>query len=202
MKLNYLKWFLLLCFLTTYSFAEPSISQGMAKANVCGACHGIDGISSNLDWPNLAGQHISYLIKQLQDYKTNKTRQDPTMTAFVAGLSDEDIEEISAFYASLSRATCKSKPDSLTRGEEIYKRGDLQKHITACIACHGPDGTGNAQAVFPLLSGQNVKYTIMQLNAFKDSKRHNDINGIMHDISKHMSDEDMQAVADYICSLN
>lgn len=80
--------------------------------------------------------------------------------------------------------------------------GDYAKQITACIACHGPKGTGNAQAGFPALSGQHAQYTILQLELFKDKKRSNDLNGIMRDISAHMSTDDMAAVAYYIQGLH
>ena len=76
------------------------------------------------------------------------------------------------------------------------------KRITACIACHGPQGTGNAQAGFPVLSGQHAAYTVLQLVAFKDGKRKNDLNHIMQDISNRMSKEDMEAVAHYIEALH
>lgn len=200
MKLYYLKWFLcLLLFANTSLFAED-ISIGKNKAMVCSACHGVDGVSINQAWPHLAGQHVSYIVKQLQDYKAGVTRSNPSMTAFVTNLSAEDMQAIAKFYASLHKASCKVNAD-LKRGMDIYRRGDAQKSITACIACHGPDGSGNAQAGFPLLSGQNATYTIIQLKAFKDKKRQNDISAIMHDIAGHMSDADMQAVADYICAM-
>lgn len=196
MKLNYLVCFLLWCLLSVEACAD------FDKTQTCAACHGINGVSSNSEWPNLAGQHATYLIKQLRDYRENKSRVEPTMYAFVNSLNDRDIEDIAKYYASLQPAKCKTRPKKTTRGQEIYTRGDLSKHITACIACHGPDGTGNAQAGFPLQAGQNSYYTVMQLKAFKEKRRHNDINGIMQDISKHLSDDDMQKVADYMCRLS
>lgn len=201
MKFIYLICFLVLSLLTPSIFAEPNLSANLDKTQTCAACHGINGISNNPEWPNLAGQHIEYLIKQLQDYKANKTRQEPTMYAFVSILNDNDIKDIAQYYASLKQSTCHNKFENLARGKKIYTHGDMSKHITACIACHGPDGSGNAQAGFPLLSGQNTNYTINQLKAFKENKRRNDINKIMRDISKHMSKDDIQAVAEYICSL-
>ena len=83
----------------------------------------------------------------------------------------------------------------------MYRGGDFNKHITACIACHGPKGTGNAQAGFPSISGQHAAYTIQQLQDFKEGKRKNDLNSIMRDISARMSIEDMEAVANYIAGL-
>lgn len=172
------------------------------KVALCVACHGQQGVSPNPEWPSLAGQHTSYLIKQLRDYKKGTTRNAPTMTGLVANLSDDDMAELSEFYAKQSLPEGTTPEKYLKRGEQLYRGGDFDKHITACIACHGPKGTGNAQAGFPVLSGQHAPYTIQQLQAFKDQKRSNDLNSIMRDISSRMNQEDMEAVAYYIQGLH
>lgn len=171
------------------------------KATLCTACHGLQGNSSNQEWPNIAGQHSSYLKKQLLDYKKGKTRTAPTMLAIVAGLTDKDIEELSLYYASLPGATGRVPQKYLKRGEVLYRGGDLDKHIAACIACHGPNGHGNKQAGFPVLSGQHATYLRLQLEAFKNKARLNDYNAIMRDISARMDKEDMEAVAFYMQGL-
>ncbi len=174
---------------------------GQDKTAICAGCHGAQGISMNPDWPNLAGQHATYLAKQLRDYQQATTRNAPIMTQLVMQLSQEDINDIAEYYASLPLVKGKTPKKYLARGEELYRRGDLTQHITACIACHGPQGTGNAQAGFPVLSGQQPAYTVQQLMAFKHKTRHNDLNSIMQDISARMSHEDMEAVAFYLLSL-
>lgn len=171
------------------------------KAALCTACHGIQGISLNPEWPNIAGQHSSYLKKQLLDYKEGKTRTAPTMRAIVAGLTEKDIQELSLYYASLPVATGTVPEKYLKRGEALYRGGDLDKHIAACIACHGPNGHGNKEAGFPLLSGQHASYLRLQLDAFKNKTRSNDYNAIMRDISIRMDKEDMEAVAFYMQGL-
>lgn len=181
--------------------AADNANTAPEKAALCMACHGPQGNSTNPDWPNIAGQHSTYLNKQLQDFKQGKSRTAPTMAAIVANLSNEDMAELANYYAKLPVAEASVPEKYLKRGEELYRGGDLNKHITACIACHGPKGTGNAEAGFPLLSGQHAPYTILQLQAFKDKTRHNDLNGIMHDISSRMDPDDMQAVAWYIQGL-
>jgi cytochrome c553 len=125
------------------------------------------------------------------------------MTAISRTLSDDDINNIAEFYAQLPipKSTQVAPDNENTRGETLYRRGDAKTHITACIACHGPAGTGNAQAGFPVLTGQQVNYTIQQLQAFKHAQRANDLNTIMRTISARMSDEDMKAIADYLGSL-
>jgi cytochrome c553 len=173
-----------------------------AKATLCVACHGQQGNSTNPQWPNIAGQHSAYLNKQLHDFKVGKTRNAATMAAIVATLTDEDMLELSDFYAKQPLAQGSMPAKYLKRGEALYRGGDLDKHISACIACHGPRGTGNGQAGFPVLSGQHAPYTIQQLQAFKDKTRTNDLNEIMRDISIRMDKDDMEAVAYYIQGLH
>jgi cytochrome c553 len=172
--------------------AEPN------KALVCTACHGQQGVSSNPEWPNLAGQNEKYFIKQINDLKEGTHRNAPTMAALIATLSSQDIDDLATYYAKIPLAQGATPKKFVQRGEQLYKGGDFDKHITACIACHGPKGTGNAQAGFPVLSGQHAVYTMMQLQAFKDGKRTNDLNHIMQDICSRMNQDDMEAVAHYI----
>lgn len=172
------------------------------KAAMCAGCHGAQGVSSNPDWASLAGQHASYLAKQLHNYKDTNTRNNPIMTSIVTQLSDDDITQIADYYASLPIPKGTTPQQYKTRGEELYRRGDLDKHITACIACHGPHGTGNAQAGFPVLSGQQPAYTVQQLLAFQNKTRSNDLNSIMRDISARMNREDMEAVAHYLAGIS
>ena len=182
-------------------YAAGVYQAGQEKSTVCAACHGATGVSTNPIWPHLAGQSVSYLTKQLNDFKHNKGRADPTMTPMVVNLSEQDIADLAVFYAKQPRPEGSTPKKYLKRGEQLYRGGDFTKHITACIACHGPKGTGNAQAGFPVLSGQQTAYTVLQLQAFKDKKRSNDLNSIMRDISARMSTDDMVAVANYVAGL-
>lgn len=202
MKQNYLKWIITsLLSIAITANAAVDLKIGEDRAQVCGACHGAQGISVNPEWPHLAGQHAAYLIKELHDFKRGDTRNAPTMTPLTAYLTDEDIENIAAYYAQRQRAHGNTPKAYLARGETLYRTGDRSKQITACIACHGPDGKGNAQAGFPMLCGQQPAYTTQQLQAFKSGKRSNDISSIMHNISSHMSDDDMDAVAHYLAGM-
>lgn len=172
-----------------------------AKATLCIACHGQLGNSTNPQWPNIAGQHSNYTNKQLHDFKETR-RNAPTMAAIVSTLTDQDMAELAIYYSKQPIAENSVPKKYLQRGEQIYRGGDIEKHISACIACHGPKGTGNEQAGFPLLSGQHAAYTMQQLQAFKDKVRHNDLNSIMHDIAARMSQEDIEAVSYYIQGLH
>ncbi len=193
-------FFLALC--CTFAMHAAGVYQsGQEKSTVCATCHGPTGVSVNPIWPNLSGQHATYLAKQLADFKQKKGRADPTMAPMVTHLSEQDMADLAIFYAKQPLPEGATPKKYLSRGEQLYRGGDVDKHITACIACHGPKGRGNAQAGFPSLSGQYAAYTILQLQAFKDNKRSNDLNSIMRDISARMSTEDMTAVANYVAGL-
>jgi len=183
-----------------HAAANPQAGEQLAA--VCVACHGAKGISSNPQWPSLAGQHAAYLAKQLQDYQQGKTRSSAIMAPMVANLKEQDILDLADYYANLPLPEGQTPQKYLTRGEQLYRGGDFSKHITACIACHGPRGTGNNQAGFPVLSGQQAVYTMQQLEAFKRGTRSNDLNAIMRDISKRMGKKDMEAVSYYVAGLH
>ncbi|KTC64670.1 cytochrome c4 (plasmid) [Legionella adelaidensis] len=197
---NWILLLLLLC--SSFSYAVGNSKAGEQKSTVCVACHGEKGISSNPQWPSLAGQHYSYLLKQLKDYKEGKTRNSPIMAPVVAPLTEQDMEDLASYYAGLPLPEGATPKEFLQRGQELYRGGDFDKKITACIACHGPKGTGNAQAGFPVLSGQQPVYTTQQLQLFKEGKRSNDFNAIMQDISANMDQKDMEAVANYMAGLH
>ena len=182
-------------------FAAGNYQSGQAKSATCAACHGPFGVSSNPLWPNLAGQHAAYLIKQLQDFKTGGLRHADLMTPFAASLDEKDRADLALFYAKQQPTVSKTMKKREARGEQLYRVGDIEKKITACIACHGPAGTGNEEAGFPALTGQHARYAILQLQAFKDKTRQNDLNQIMQTISARMSTADMTAVADYLAAL-
>lgn len=200
MKKIVLTFLLFLClpFSTQATREHQAIEE---KIKPCIACHGSKGISTHAEWPNLAGQHAAYLVKQLQDYQQHR-RHSAVMSPMVTTLTKADITEMAAFYAALPPPKTSISKKSHPRGEQLYRMGDFRKHITACIVCHGPKGTGNAQAGFPWLSGQHPAYTLQQLQAFKTKERHNDLQGIMHVISTHMDTEDMKAVAYYMRGLH
>jgi len=181
--------------------AADIVSAPPEKATLCVACHGQLGNSANPQWPNIAGQHSAYLNKELHDFKQGGTRSAPTMAAIVTTLNDSDMAQLANYYSKLPLAQGSVPEKYLKRGEQLYRGGDFDKHISACIACHGPKGTGNGEAGFPSLSGQHAAYLIMQLQAFKTKTRHNDLNGIMRDISARMDQTDMESVAYYIQGL-
>jgi len=180
-----------------------SNNVGQASTAPCASCHGQNGQSLNPAWPHLAGQHADYLEKQLHDLKRDESRHiDDAMAPFVAQLTDEDIQNIAAFYAKkpLPPGTHRLRHKN-TRGEELYLQGDPTQHILACVTCHGVSAKGNGLPGFPSLAGQNINYTLNQLNAFKTSARQNDPGHTMQTVTAAMSSEDIYAIAYYLASL-
>lgn len=199
-----LKTFVITCSLliintNIYAAGDPIVGKG--KTALCSACHGTEGVSTTTVWPNLAGQHAEYTRKQLHDFKDEK-RSDPQMSPMVTSLTDEDIDDLSAYYASLEVAHGEAEPENIIDGETLYRAGNPKTGLAACMACHGPGGAGNPAANYPSLSGQHADYTASTLKAFKAETRTNDVKNVMRIISSKMTNEEIEAVSNYIQGLN
>jgi cytochrome c553 len=181
-------------------YAQGNAAAGKEKSEPCAGCHGEDGNSNAPIFPKLAGQHASYLAKQLHEFKTGK-RANPTMTAMAEPLSDADIDDISAYYAQQKITLEKAeKPNPL--GEKIYRTGNASSAVPACTGCHGPDGAGNPSAKFPALRGQYAAYLEKTLSDFKTGERANDANSIMRAIAAKLSNEEIAAVSGFTAELH
>ena len=169
---------------------------------VCAACHSADGNSMLPAFPKLAGQHAEYIAKQLADFKAG-TRTDPTMTGMAAPLSEQDVADLAAYYASNTGSIgSAADAEKAALGQKIFQGGDKAKGISACMACHGPSGAGNPGAKFPALGGQHTAYVIKALKDFRSGTRANDPAKMMRDVAAKMSDSDIEAVAEYIAGLH
>jgi cytochrome c553 len=179
--------------------AKPDIAKGQAKSTeVCGACHTNDGSRGSPANPILQGQHPDYIVKQLTEFKNDK-RSNPVMKGFASTLTEQDMKNVAAFYASKQAKPgfAKSK-DSVALGEKIYRGGLADRSIAACAGCHGPNGAG-IPAQYPRLAGQHGDYTVAQLVAFQTGTRKNSPQ--MTGIAAKMTDKEIKAVADYIAGL-
>lgn len=206
------------------AFAEPNLEAGKEKAEtLCMACHGMGGISTNPIWPNLAGQSAKYTLKQLKDFKSG-ARSNAVMGAQAAMLTDQEMEDVTAYYATLPPPPASTQgrgenPDEmLAEGEALYRGGDLKRGIPACSACHGPTGAGIPPAAFPALSAQHAEYSRMQLIHFQnaanadqqasdsaltpDEMRSNDMNEMMRDVARKLTPRQIEAVTLYIQGLH
>jgi cytochrome c553 len=180
--------------------AEGDPEAGKAKTAACAACHGPDGNSIAPNFPNLAGQHYDYLVKQLEEYRSGE-RQNATMNGLSSMLSDQDIADISAYYAQMTKKGGEADPDKVELGETIYRAGNASSGVAACSGCHGPNGAGNPLAKFPSLDGQKSLYTADQLRYFRDGTRANDAGAMMRGVAGRMTDAEIEAVAAYIQGL-
>ena len=187
-------------FIALINPAYSDVSKGKELSASCVACHGDNGISLNPVWPKLAGQNPKYLTAQLHEFKKGPdgNRNNAVMYGIAMTLSDSDINNLSDYYASLKPTVGVVKDDYLELGRNIYRGGNMDIKMQACISCHGPNGQGNYAAAIPMLSGQHSQYTYQQLKNFQISSRSNDYNKMMRNIVHRMTDEEMKAVASYI----
>lgn len=212
-------------FLLANCALSADIKAGEEKANsICMACHGINGVSQNSIWPNLAGQGRKYIIKQLKDYRSG-ARKSYTMQPQAMILTEEEIENVALFYSSqktpegVAKGVGEEPEKLLALAENLYKGGDLSREIPACSACHNPNGAGIEPAMFPSLSAQHSDYTRTQLLNFKNSaevlnqasdaqpldddhQRANDPNEMMRDVVKKLTPKEIEALSLYLQGLH
>lgn len=177
---------------------DPSKGKVIAE-QVCAACHGADGNSAASANPSLAGQHPDYIIKQLQEFKSQK-RKNAIMLGMATPLSDADMANVAAYFSQQKPKQRGASDKALIEaGKKIYRGGIAAKSVPACMACHGPSGAG-IPSQYPLMSGQHSAYTIAQLKAFRDGERTNNLP--MTEIAAKLSDAEIKAVAEFIQSIH
>ena len=192
------------------ALARGNAEAGAAKAAVCAACHGANGNSVNPEWPNLAGQSARYTAEQLKLFRAGH-RNNAVMYPLAMALTDEDIADLSAYFATLTPTGLEADPATYKAGEALYRGGDRARNIPSCTSCHGPVGLGNSGAGYPALRAQHATYTLKQLADYASDQRYVDIatgtptksrNGhMMSTIAKRLSDDDKRALASYIQGL-
>jgi cbb3-type cytochrome c oxidase subunit III len=188
--------------LTGVAQAAGDAQAGQGKVAVCGACHGVDGNSPAPNFPKLAGQGERYLLKQLHDIKSGN-RQVVEMTGLLNNLSDQDMADIAAYFASQKMSVGAADPKLVERGEALFRGGKLEEGMPACTGCHSPNGAGLAAAGYPHLGGQHAQYVAKQLTDFREGNRTNDGDAmIMRSIAAKLSNKDIEAVSSYIQGLH
>ncbi|MBB3226208.1 cytochrome c553 [Luteibacter sp. Sphag1AF] len=178
-------------------------AQGQGKAAVCGACHGMDGNSTDPQYPKLAGQSEAYIVRQLTDFKAG-TRSNPIMAGFAAPLSPQDMHDIGAYFATKKPLPGVADQALVEQGQTLFRSGDVARGIPACMACHGPDGRGNPGAMYPQLTSQHANYIQATLKAWHDGGAWGtDAHAkIMPPIAQKLDDKDIAALASYIEGLH
>lgn len=193
----------LLVLLSVQGFAKGDASAGQAKSATCAACHGADGNSMVPNWPKLAGQHEPYLLRQIMLIKSG-ARPVPEMAGIVPGLSEQDMADLAAYFASQTGAGGLADESQVALGQRIFRAGNAESGVPACMACHGPAGEGNPLAGYPALAGQHAVYSSNLLKRFRsgenwgvdDASSH-----VMNGVAEELTDEEIAAVASYIQGL-
>jgi cytochrome c553 len=166
------------------AFAAGDPANGKVLSYTCLGCHGIDNYKNvypTYSVPELYGQHASYLIAALKEYRSGE-RSHATMHMQAASLSDQDIEDIAAFFAGPEL-----KPTKSTVGTPPPKVAQL------CVACHGPDGVG-IMGDYPTLAGQHADYLARALDEYKHGDRKN---AVMPSFMTGVSEAEIVEIADY-----
>jgi cytochrome c553 len=179
------------------SAVAADAERGQKLSATCAACHGADGNSLAPNFPKLAGQHASYIEKELADFKSG-ARKDPVMAGMAAPLDASKMADLAAYFSKQTTKVGSANKDLVALGEKVYRAGNKENGVAACIACHGPTGAGNPAAKYPKLGGQHATYVEKALNDFKEGKRTNDPNQMMRDVAAKMTSAEIKAVASYI----
>jgi cytochrome c553 len=193
---------LTLVILNGASQAAGDPAAGKEKSASCAACHGADGNSVNPEWPKLAGQHEGYLVKQLTYFKDGE-RVNETMKGMASNLTEQDREDLAAYYSSQKVKIGAADPSLVEFGQKIYRSGNASSGVAPCMGCHGPNGAGNPASNYPALRGQNAQYVENQLRGFASGQRHNEnAKKMMQILASRMTDREIRAVASYIQGLH
>ncbi|MBR9814192.1 cytochrome c4 [bacterium] len=180
---------------------EGDAEAGAKKANACVACHGPGGNSTNPVWPKIAGQGGKYLYQSMKAYK-NGERKNALMAGQMAALSAKDIRNLAAHYAAGSQTPGVGAEDAVEVAQPLYRAGDAERGIPACLACHGPAGTGNPAAAYPRIGGQHAEYTAIALKAYRNGERSAGNAGqMMTAVAQELTDDEISALASYIAGL-
>jgi len=185
------------------SLVDGSAELGKSRSTTCAACHGQDGNSTIPMWPSIAGQAATYTVAQLMAFKDG-SRSDPVMSSLAMTLSDEDIRHLAVYFESLPGPTMAvADANTVSKGEALYRGGDAQTGVAACIACHGPTGSGNPAAGYPSVRGQHATYTAKQLREYAaDTRKSDGKTRMMRDIAARLDSDDIDAVASYMQGLH
>ena len=186
-------------------FTQGKAADGATKSALCASCHGPAGNSVNPDWPRLAGQSAVYVAEQLRLFRSG-VRNNPVMKPLAATLSDQDIDDLAAYYEAQTPLGLEADPSYWKAGQALYLSGDRTHEVPACVACHGPVGRGNLAAGYPALRAQQSVYVVKQLNDYASGARYGgpdpaiaSRNGVMmFTIAKRLSAQQIRDVASYV----
>jgi len=172
----------------------------------CSACHGITGESPSRNWPSLTGQKADYVMKSLLDYRENMRRDNyrkaDLMLRIAKLLSDEDIAHLAAYYSSheAPRVAPTTDLELAKQGEQLANSGDMTRGVLACTTCHGASGESGVTPETSALAGQTPDYFTLAMKMYRDGMRSSDVGGVMRNLSKSLTDDEIAALAHYYAS--
>ena len=174
---------------------------GKKKSQLCQGCHGEFGLSVEDLIPNLAGQYASYIAKQLRNYQSG-ARTHEIMSAMALTISDAELNDITAYFASQKKMQGNGKGDNAV-AKNLFLQGDAKRGIASCSGCHGLNGKGQAAnvATYPVIGGQHKAYLQAQLDHWRDGKRSNSPDGVMNKVAKALTDAEIDALAANLAGL-
>ena len=184
--------------------AAGDADAGQSKAAICAACHGADGNSAIPMWPKLAGQHATYMERQLGLIKSGN-RAVPEMAGIVVSFSEQDMADVATYFSNQTTSAGVTDEALRANGERLYRAGNSETDIPACMSCHGPAGKGNPLSGYPSLAGQHSVYSEKMLTGFRAGNTwgEDDANSkIMTDVAKRLTDAEIKAVGSYIQGLH
>jgi cytochrome c553 len=171
---------------------------GKAKSLLCQGCHGEVGNSLSTSVPKLAGQNAAYISKQVRNFQAG-TRKHAIMNDLAATVNDDELTDIAAYFASQTKMKGDGSADSPI-GKNLFIIGETSRKIVACINCHGVNGKGLEPnpSMIPVIGGQNKDYLRRQLINFRKGDRSNSPDGVMNEITKSLTDTELESLAEYI----
>lgn len=172
------------------ALAEGDVERGAALGYTCLGCHGIEGYRNaypSYRVPKLGGQKAAYLVIAIRGYRDG-TRAHPTMAAQASSMSDQDIDDVAAYLASIGQDTVASGGSSVAGIEEV----------ATCSACHGQNGI-SLSPTWPTLAGQHEDYILHALMQYRDGTRKDPV---MMPLAEALSEDDVKLVALYFSRLD
>lgn len=178
-----------------------ALGKQKIQSENCRECHGLYGVGLAPTAPKLTGQYADYLVKQLKNFQSGE-RKHTVMNSMADGLTDNDVEDIAAYFAS--NKTMQGDGLGVTQlAKDLFFKGDMARNIAPCKSCHGESGKGKYSATgsYPVIGGQHMIYLREQLRNWRKGERCNSPGGVMNVIAKSLSDAEIEALADYISGL-
>ena len=191
---------------------------GATASAACAACHGVDGNPSDPMYPRLAGQGEKFIAQQLALFATGErnTGLAAVMVPFAQMLGPQDMRDVGAYFAQ-QKSGAELADDSLVTegpyeglkyyeiGQKLFRGGDAERGIPACLACHGPAGAGNPGPGYPHIAGQYADYTVRRLQEYKagtTSERDPARFNIMAKVAHSLTEQEIGALASYLQGLH